>query len=241
MTSGDSRRAFVSSFLLAGGSVAAFGKSFQGQVPAALGRSDDALFEHIQQQLAFLTSDAKGRSGFLSAEDAAMAAALMRVCAVYGRERQLDETAHRAMNSQVAAIGRDGLLNLSADLSGLRSAMRRKGFVISDRLIDEIRRSDTTTRTSALGAVQGGQATEVCERLAEAFEAAATRMANDRRTVRRVSSADEAWCSFLVSQWTMYLTIAWYIASFGDSTLQSFVEAMWAGFVTYDVMYQQQC
>ena len=39
----------------------------------------------------------------------------------------------------------------------------------------------------------------------------------------------------------MYLTIAWYIASFDDSTLQAFAEAMWAGFVIYDLLYQQQC
>ena len=241
MTSEDTRRAFVSSLLLAGGSVAAFGKSFQTEVPAGLGRSDDALFEHIQSQLASLVRDTKGRRGFLSAKDAAMSAALMRVCAVYARERRLDEEAHRVLNSRVAAVGRDGLINLPADLSDFRSTMRRKGFFISDRLIENVTRSDVPTRASALAAVQGGQATRVCDRLAEAFEAAAPRMANDQRAVRRVSLADEAWCSFLVSQWTMYLTIAWYIASFDDSTLQSFVEAMWAGFVTYEAMYQQQC
>src|SRR5690349_2896208 len=176
MTSGDTRRGFVSSLLLAGGSVAAFGKSFQAEPPPSLGRSDDALFEHIQQQLASLVRDAKSRSGFLSAEDAGMSAALMRVCAVYARERRLDEEAHRVLNSRVAVVGRDGLINLPPDLSDLRTTMRRKGLSISDRLIDGVTRSDVTTRASALAAVQGGQATRVCDRLAEAFEAAAPRI-----------------------------------------------------------------
>src|SRR5689334_19395878 len=190
MTSGDTRRAFVSSLLLAGGSVAAFGKSFQAEGPNGLGPSGDALFEHIQQQLASLLYGAKGRGGFLSAEDAAMSAAFMRVCAVHARGRQLDEEACRALSTRMVAIGRDGLINLPPDLSDLRSTLRRKGFVISDRMIDDVSRSDAATRASALAALQGGQATRVCDRLAEAFEAAAPRLANNRRTVRRVSSPD---------------------------------------------------
>ena len=241
MTSGDTRRAFVSSLLLAGGSVAAFGKSFQAEGPAGEGPSGDILFEHIQQQLGSLIRGAKSRGGFLSAEDAAMSAAFMRVGGVHARGRQLDEEAHRALNRRMTAVGRNGLINLPPDLGDLRSSMRRKGLIIGERLFADVSRSDGATRAAALAAVQGGQASRVFDRLAEAFEAAAPRIANTGRPVRRVAAADEAWCSFLVSQWTMYLTIAWYIASFDDSTLQAFAEAMWAGFVTYDLLYQQQC
>ena len=242
MTSGDTRRAFVSSLVLAGGSVAAFGKSFQQEDSINSSASRDVLFEHIREQLAAVLRGARIRGGFLSAEDAGMAAAFMRVCAVHARGRRLDEEARRLISGRVAEVGRDGLINRSPDLTDLRADMRRKGFLLGDRMVAELSRCDVRTRATALEAVQDGNATRVCDGLAEAFEAAAPRLAAGPRTTRRVGfGPDDAWCNFLVSQWTMYLAIAWYIASFDDSTLQSFAEAMWAGFVTYDALYQQQC
>jgi hypothetical protein len=241
MTSEETRRTFLGSLLLGGGSVAAFGKSFQqdeGPGPAGPG---DALFEHIQQQLSGVLRGAKARGGFLSAESAGTAAAFMRVCAVHARGLQLDDAARRALANRVAGVGRDALINLPPDLTGVRSSMRRKGFVISDQLIDRLATSDVATRATALETIERGQSTRVCDALAEAFEAAAPKLASERTRLRRTAAPDQEWCNFLVGQWTMYLAIAWYVASFDDSTMQAFLDAMWAGFVTYDLLYQQQC
>lgn len=239
MTSEDTRRTFLGSLLLAGGSVAAFGKSFQHEGHTASG--GDALFEHIQLQLAGLLRRTTTRGGFLSAEDAATVAAFMRVCAVHARELQIDESARRLLDAGVANVGRQGFINLPPDLTRLRASVRRKGFVISDRLVGQLSASDVATRAAALVAIQDGHSTRLFDTLAEAFEAAAPKLAAARPHLRRTAAQDQGWCSFLVSQWTMYLSIAWYIASFEDSTLQAFLDAVWAGFVTYDLLYQQQC
>jgi hypothetical protein len=59
--------------------------------------------------------------------------------------------------------------------------------------------------------------------------------------VRRVAAADEWWCNFYLGQWSMYLAIAWYIASFEDPALQQFLDSVWAGFGFYEELYSTQC
>jgi hypothetical protein len=232
---------FLSSIVLAGGSVAAFGKSFQLEPPTGGPGAGDALFEHLQLQMAALLRNARSRGGLLSAEDAATAAAFMRVAGVHARGLQLDEQAKRTLAGRMAAVGRDGLVNLPPDLTLLRARMRRKGFAISDRLVDQASSTDVATRQAALDSVQRGHVTQVCDRLAEAFEAAAPRLAA-HKDVRRIATApDESWCSFLVGQWAMYLAVACYIAAFNDPSMQPFLESMWSGFVVYEALYLQQC
>jgi len=241
MTSEDTRRTFLGSLLLAGGSVAALAQSFQSEGRTGPSGPGDALFQHVRLQLAGLLRRAKSRGGFLEAEDAATAAAFMRVCAVHARGLQLDDAARRALARRVTEVGRDAVLNLPPDLTTLRSSMRGEGFVIGDGLADRLSMSDITTRADALAAIERGQSTRVCDALAEAFEVAAPRLAGNRSHVSRIAAQNQEWCGFLLGQWTMYLAIAWYIASFDDSTLLGFLEAMWAGFVTYEALYQQQC
>jgi hypothetical protein len=241
MTSGDTRRAFLSALLLTGGSVAAFGKSFQSGPSPPAGAQGDALFEHIQAQLASLLRHSRQRGGWLTAEDATTAAAFMRVCGIHARGLQLDDAARRLLASRVAALGRDRVLNLSPDLAELRSRMRRKGLPISERLLDQASKPDLPIRTLALQAVQSGQTTQVCDRLAEALEHAAPTLAGDRRSIRRVAAPDRAWCNGVVAQQAIFLQIAWYIASFPDPTLEEFLDALWAGFVTCEQLHQQQC
>jgi hypothetical protein len=241
MTSVDTRRTFVGSLLLAGGSVAAFAKSIQQDERGGSPAVGDALFEHIQSQFATLLRTARARGGFISGEDAATAAAFMRVCAIHARGLELDAEARRVLTIRVRDIGRDALVNLAPDLSALRTKMRRKGLPISDRMIDQLGATDPATRAAALQAIQQEQATRVCDALADAFEAIAPTLARGKAQVVRIAARDEGWCNFLVGQWTMFLAIAWYIASFQDPALQGYLEAMWSGFVTYEVLYLQQC
>jgi hypothetical protein len=241
MTSVDTRRTFLGSLLLAGGSVAAFARSFQQDEPDASPATGDALFEHIQLQFANLLRTSRAHGGFLSGEDAATAAAFMRVCAIHARGLELDQEARRGLAIKLRDIGRDGLINLPPDLSALRARMRRKGLTISDRLVDQLGATDPETRAAALQAIQQGQVTRTCDALAESFETIAPSLARNKGQVLRIAARDESWCNFLVGQWTMFLSIAWYIASFQDPTLQGFVDAMWSGFVTYEVLYLQQC
>ena len=163
MTSADTRRTFLGSLLLACGSVAALGKSLLNEGRTGPPGPGDALFDHVVQQLARLLRDSRARGGFLIGGDAATAAAFMRVCAVHARGLQLDDGIRRALASRVAAVGRDAVINLPPDLSGLRSSMRRKGFVISDWLVDRLSTSDVATRAAALDAVERGQSTRVCD------------------------------------------------------------------------------
>src|SRR3954470_15515244 len=101
MTSVDTRRTFVGSLLLAGGSVAAFAKSIQQDDRGGSPAVGDALFEHIELQFATLLRTARARGGFISGEDAATAAAFMRVCAIHARGLELDQEARRILTIQV--------------------------------------------------------------------------------------------------------------------------------------------
>src|SRR4051812_1327244 len=111
MTSADTRRTFLGSLFLAGGSVAAFGKSFEQEGGAGPTGPGDALFEHLQLQLAALLRGARARGGFLVAEDAATAAAFMRVCGVHARGLRVDDEARGALASRIARVGRDAIVN----------------------------------------------------------------------------------------------------------------------------------
>jgi hypothetical protein len=240
MTSGDTRRMFLSSLVLAGGSVAAFSKSIHdGSVGMAT--PGDALFEHIQRQIARRLRLVRGPGGLLSAEDAATAAAFMRVCGMHARGLQLDDEARQILATRVATFSRDSLLNLPPDLTGLRARMRRKGLSISDRLVDPVTTSDVATRAAALQAVQEAETTGVCDRLAEALEMAAPKLAAGHGSLPRLAIGDESWCSFPIGQWRMCLSIAWYIASFEEPMLDGFVDALWSGFMACDALHLQRC
>ncbi len=230
---------FLSSLVLAGGSIAAFGKSIQtGRGSAVAPR--DTLFEHIQQQLARLLQSAQSRGGFLAPKDAATAGAFMRVCAIHARGLHLDDAARQALTVRIATLGQDALIKQPPDLTAFRGVLWRKGLAISDRLVEQIAASDVATRAAALQAVEQGQTTRVCDRLAEAFDAAAAKLASDRRPVR-VAAADETTCGFLLQEWMMCLSIGGYLASFQDSTLDAFVQVMWAGVLTWETMYDRYC
>ena len=231
---------FLGSLMLAGGSAAAFSKSFQARRPPAA-PSRDTLFEHIQQQMARLLHSAESHGGVLVAEDAATAGAFMRVCGIHARSLQLDAEARRALTTRIATVGRDALIREPPDLTPLRGVLWRKGFAMSDRLVAQVAASDVATRAAALEAVHQGQSTCVCDRLAEAFEAAAATLATDRRPVLRVAARGETTCSFFVQQWSMCLSIACYIASFADDGLDAFAQAMWAGVLTWEAMFAQYC
>jgi hypothetical protein len=240
MTSGDTRRMFLSSLVLAGGSVAAFSKSIHdGRAAAAT--PGDALFEHIQRQIARRLRSVGGRGGLLSAEDAATAGAFMRVCGMHARGLQLDDEARQIVANRVATFGRDSLINPPPDLTALRTRLRRKGFSIGDRLVDPLATSDAVTRAAALQAVQDGQTTRVCDRLAEALEMAAPKLAAGHGSLPRLAIGDESWCSFPIGQWRMCLSIAWYIASFEEPMLDGFVDALWSGFMACDALHLQRC
>jgi hypothetical protein len=235
---------FLSSVVLAGGSAAALAKSFQqddvGHRSVAPG---DALFEHVQLQLAALLRNARARGGFLVAEDAASAAAFMRVVAIHARGLQLDHEAHQTLAARLAAIGRDGVINLPPDLTTLRARIRRKGFELSDRLVADASTTDVPTRDAALEAMEDGHTTDICERLAEAFEVIAPRLAARPRGTRRIASPprEESWCTTLFDRWPTFLAVACYLTSFNDAALQEFVDSMWAGFAIYDDLHQQNC
>jgi len=241
MTSGDTRRTFLSALLLAGGSAAAFAKSFQ-QEPGGTAASGDALFEHVQLQMIALLRNSRARGGFLAAEDAATAAAFMRVAAIHARGLQLDDAARHELDARLSAVGRAGLITVAPEASAIRARLRRKGLAMSDRLASQVAGSDEATRQAAIQAIRSGHLTLICDRLSDALESAAPQLASTQRDARRTALApDESWCNFLVGQWTMFLSIAWYVASFNDSTLQEFLDAMWSGFVFYDTLYTQQC
>jgi len=231
---------FLSSLALAAGSAAAFGKSFQdGRASAPSSR--DTLFEHIQQQLVRLLRSAQSRGGFLAAEDAATAGAFMRVCATHARGLQLDDEARQALAARMATSGWNALISRPPDLTVFRGVLWRKGLAISDRLVEQVAASDIATRAAALQAVQQGHSTRVCDHLAEAFESAAATLASARRPVLRIAATDETVRSDFAQQWMLCLSIAWYIASFQESTLDAFVQAMWAGLLIRDAMHAQCC
>lgn len=239
MMTGENRRTFLSALLLAGGSVGAFAESYRHDAGQPV--SSDPLFEHIQQQLATMLRSAHARGIGLGAEDAAAAAACMRVCAAHARGLNLDQVASGALARQLVSSTRDALIVATPDLTPLRGRLRQKGLILGDRVVREVSNADRGARAAALDVIQEGRAASlVCDRLAEALEVAAPRLAN-QGPLRRVAAADEWWCNFYVSQWSMYLAIAWYIASFQDPALQQFLESCWAGFGFYEELYSAQC
>ena len=237
--SGENRRTFLSALLLAGGSAGAFAESYRHD--AGQRGNDDPLFEHIQQQLAGMLRTAQARGVGLSAEDAAAAAACMRICAAHARGLNLDRVASDALARRLVTANRDTLIAATPELTQLRGRLRQKGLILGDRIVREVSVADRGARSAALDAIQEGRASLVCDRLAEALELAAPRLAQQQGSVRRIAAADEWWCNFYVGQWSMYLAIAWYIASFQDPALQQFLESAWAGFGFYEQLYTAQC
>jgi hypothetical protein len=240
MIPGDNRRTFLSSLLLAGGSVAAFGASFRHDASNHTPQND-ALFWHIQQQLTGAVRAAKGRGGVLTAEDAAAGAAYMRICAVHARGLDLDRVASDALSRQISSVGLDTLVNTALDVTRLRVALRRKGIALSDRIIRDLARTGNPARTAALESVQQGRTSRACDWLAEALEMAAPQLARERQSVRRAAMAGEGSCNYWEGQWSMCLLMAWYIASFQDPTLQAFLDALWAGLEFYDTLDGERC
>jgi len=239
MMSGENRRTFLSALLLAGGSVGAFAQSYRYDADHAT--DGDPLFEHIQQQLAAMLRTAQTRGVGLSAEDAAAAAACMRVCAAHARGLNLDHVASVALAQRLATTSRDALLVATPDLAQLRVRLRQKGLILDDRIVRELSVADRGARSAALDVIREGRASLVCDRLAEVLELAAPQLAQKHGSLRRIAAADEWWCNFYVGQWSMYLAIAWYIASFQDPALQQFLESAWAGFGFYEQLYTAQC
>jgi hypothetical protein len=238
MTSEENRRTFLSALLLAGGSAAAFTESYR---VAAAGKAGDPLFDYIQDQLAGMLRATRARGGVLQAEDAAAAATCMRICGAHARGLRLDDAAREALASQLRSTSRDVVIATTPEWTSLRARLRRKGLAISDRIIDEVARADRPTRSAVLEAIAGGRSTVICDRLAEALEAAAPRLAEKHRVVKPVVAVDAWWCNFYLNQWSMYLALAWTLAQFEDPELQDFVDAAWAGFVFYDDLYVTHC
>lgn len=239
MMSGENRRTFLSALLLAGGSAGAFAESYRYEAGQPGG--SDPLFEHIQQQLATMLRTAQARGVALGAEEAVAAAGSMRVCAAHARGLNLDQIASDALARRLVSTSRAALIVATPDLAGVRARLRQKGLMLSDRLVRDVSTADRGARAAALDAIGEGRASLVCDRLAEALEVAAPRLANRQGPVRRVAAADEWWCNFYLGQWSMYLAIVWYIASFQEPALQEFLESAWAGFGFYDQLYTSQC
>lgn len=239
MMTGENRRTFLTALLLAGGSAAAFAESYRHDA----GQPDggDPLFEHIQQQLAAMLRTARVRGRALSAEDAAAGAACMRVCAAHARGLNLDQVASDALLRRLASTNREALLVATPDLTPVRGRLGQKGLMLGDRVVREVSSADRGARAAALDVIKEGRASVVCDRLAEALELAAPQIARRQNAMRRVAAADEWWCNFYLSQWSMYLAIAWYIATFQDPALQQFLESAWAGFGFYEELYSAQC
>jgi hypothetical protein len=240
MNLGDTRRTFLSSLLLAGGSAAAFGESFKYE-PDGRENKGDALFEHIQRQLTEMVRNARARGGLVSAEEAAAGAAYMRICAVHARGLQLDRVASQALDRRIALVGRNSLLDSVPDAATLGRSLQRRGLLVNERLVQDVVRADAAAREAALQAIQRGRTSTACDGLADALETAAQHITRRGVGVQRVSTADESWCLFVIQQWGMYLSLAWYIASFQDPGLAAFLEGLWAGVSLYDSIYTAQC
>ena len=240
MLSGENRRTFLSALLLAGGSAAAFAESYRHADATSPEGGVDALFVHIQQQLSTALRTGAARGG-LSAEDVAAAAASMRVCAAHARGLNLDAVAREALDRRLASTGRDALITTTPDLSPVQQRLQRKGLILTDRLRRDVAVAGRDARGAALDAIRDGRSSVICDRLAEALEVAAPRLAARRGPVRRVAAADEWWCNFYLGQWSMHLALAWSLAALEEQSLQDFIDAVWAGFVFYEGLYTSQC
>ena len=237
MISGENRRTFLSALLLTGGSAAAFAESYRSVSAAPTPAGRDPLFEHVQQQLADALRTANARGTGPGAEDAVMAAACMRVCAAHARALNVDEVARDAL----ARRNRNALLTTPADMTPLRARLGRKGLIIGDRLVHAVTTAGKEVRTAALESIRNGRTTTVCDRLADALEVAAPRLAQEDGPIRRVALADEWWCNFFLGQWTMYAALAWSYSAFDDGTYEAFIDSMWAGLIFYDQLYTANC
>jgi hypothetical protein len=240
MLPGENRRTFLSALLLAGGSAAAFAESYrQGDVTSPEGGADP-LFVYIQQQLSTTLRTANSRGG-LTAEDVVTAASSMRVCAAHARGLNLDAVAREALVRRLASTSREGFIAATPDLASAQQRLRRRGLMLSDRLRREVTLAGRDARAAALEAIRDGRSSVICDRLAEALEVAAPRLAERRGPVRRVAAADEWWCNFYLGQWSMHLALAWSLAALEEQSLQDFIDAVWAGFVFYEGLYTSQC
>jgi len=241
MISGENRRTFLGALILAGGSAAAFAESYRDTDGGGQPAGGDALFAHILAQLAAVMQTARARAVPLGAEDAATAAACLRVCATHARGLHLDDLARDGLARRLRSTSRDALITAAPDLTVVRRRLRRTGVTIGEGIVLDLTRADRGARAAALDAIAAGRATMICDGLAEALEMAAPRLAQQQGPVQRVAMADEWWCNFFVAQWSMYLAMAWSLAAIEGLSMQEFVDTCWAGFEFYNQLYSAQC
>jgi hypothetical protein len=232
---------FLSALLLACGSAAAFAESYRTVTGSDASGARDQLFEHVQQQLSAMMRAVNARGGSVGPEDAAAAAAYMRICGTHARGLDLDRAGRRALSGPPGTPGRERLITATPPLADVRERLRRNGLTLSDRIVHDVMATDRDARLAALEAIDQDRTTLVCDRLAEAFESAAPAIARRQRTVRRVSTPDEWWCGVHAGPWSTYLAIASTLSAIADGSLADYGNVMWAGLIVYDQLYWSQC
>jgi hypothetical protein len=240
MLSGEDRRHFLGALVLTGASVAAFAESYRHRDGAGLSTLGDPLFDYIQHQLAAIIGKANLRGGVVGGEDAASAAACMRICAAHARGLDVDHLAQEAMTRRLARTSRTELMSMTPDVAVLRARLRGKGFTLGQRIAADLSQINHTQRVAAIDSIRAGRTVVICDRLAGACEAAAPLLAQKRRSVRTIAAQNNSWCSIL-GQRSTYLALVWGSSVIEDPALQGFVDSLWAGFLFYDHLYLSHC
>jgi hypothetical protein len=204
MNPGMKRRVFIGSVaagmpLLAGGALVA-----ESAVPGAqhLHASDagDPVFEQLLREMA--TVHNRARSG-PRGEDARALAAQLRLVAVLGKTKELDDQIRRGISDLVARHGRDQVVHLPPDRPHMQQQLQQYGAEVDERAFTAPFAPDDATLSAGLAILEREGLTPTLERVAARLERLAPEFDERASPVVRVQDANY-WQGYCSSIWGSY-------------------------------------
>ena len=163
-------------------------------------KGGDAILEHLAREMAQVHNRVVQRGP--RGEDARALAAALRTLKVYAPQVDLDGKVKKGVRSMVAKHGREQVLYAEPDRRRMRDELRRFGGQPKDDPSRVVAAADHATRVKVLDEMLTRGMSPALERLAMAFEEAATELERtDLATIRRVRRSTDCF------QW--YHTIQW--------------------------------
>jgi hypothetical protein len=160
----------------------------------------DPVIDQIVRQIALIHNGAQ--AGPRAAHTRALAMQL-RMLAVYGKQRGLDDQTRTTLRDLVDREGRNAILYAPPDLEARRTIMRQYGFRPDERTTDVPLNPTHAQREASLDALLTNGITPVYEQLAATLDKVSDRL--DRRARGVVAMTQDDWyAGFCAELWNQY-------------------------------------
>jgi hypothetical protein len=183
------------------------------------------------------------RHGALRAEEAAQAAALLRVCGVHAHARGVDDKIRDAVQAQINARGRSALLAEQPDPHHLQMMLAGRGVRLGDRPLHGLGRTDAATRDAVLDLVLRGETTTAFAAMAMQLDAGAERLRATERIPRIQYDQNQWWCEWAIEQYWSYAYLAYTFCNWAQAepAYEQYCVAFSDALAMIDVMFWEYC